>query len=219
MDRYAFAETKLLKADRIIIDTSSLMELTALSAFVDIYSNILLSKRIHVFSSVYSELIKHDISHDNQKQILASKALYYLHHHSQYFILDEKTELSYNPKCFADIEILEYLISTRRNYVTLLITQDRNLASDAMSLNNLSSCYGHKILVCRLDNLGFFQTFTHNPIPKDFKATESREGSTKNPSEAKRNDSSFSGCEFAIGIATGLLLPVFGKRLSKLLRR
>ena len=135
MDPYTFAENKILKSHKLVIDTSSVMELSSLSAFVDTYSHILLMNRIVILPSVYSELLKHKLSADEHKQKVASAALQYLQTHGQYFILPDT--LSCNTNCFADADILKYLLSARTDFVTLLITQDRNLAKDAMAMNGI----------------------------------------------------------------------------------
>lgn len=227
MDPYTFAENKLLKSHKLIMDTSSVMELTSLSAFVDTYSHILLMKRIVILPSVYSELIKHKFSADEHKQKVASVALQYLQEHGQYFSLPDT--LSCNTNYFADADILEYLLSARTDFVTLLITQDRNLAKDAMAMNGISSCYGRKIFACRLDGYGFFKTFTFDSPQQNIESatirvvdTEKHDNSEAvSPLQQKTHDqgkSDFSCKDFAFGVVLGAVLLPIGKRLIRLLR-
>lgn len=224
MDRYTFAESKILKSQKLIIDTSSLMELLALSAFVDTYSHILKEKKIIILPSVYSELLKHKASADEQKQALASSALQYIQAQSQYFILPETLSCCINS--FADADILEYLLSARKDYVILLITQDRYLAIDAMSMNSISSCYGRKIFACRVDSYGFFQTFTSDFSHQSIESNVIRVIDTERHEEQKDAHlpqqepakQGFPGKEFAVGVMLGAFLLPIGKRVVSLIR-
>ena len=227
MDPYTFAENKILKAHKLVIDTSSVMELTSLSAFVDTYSHILAAKKIVILPSVYAELLKHKLSADEQKQKLASAALQYLQVHSQYFILPET--LSCKTNHFADADILAYLLSARTDSVTLLVTQDRNLAKDAMAMNGISSCYGRKIFACRLDGYGFFKTFTSNSPQQDIESVTIRVVDTENhdiaeavpPLQQRAHEtekSDFSCRDFAVGVVLGVVLLPIGRFFINMLR-
>lgn len=227
MDRYTFAENKIRKSHKLIIDTSSIMELCSLSLFVDTYSDILLIKKIIILPSVYAELMKHMTSADEHKKRLACSALQYLQKQHQIFIFPEASFCSKGK--FADADILEYLLSARTDFVTLLITQDRKLAMDAMALNGISSCHGNKVFACRLDGYGFFQTFTFNSPQQHIKSDVIRVIDTHNlnmskavsPQQQKtyeQKKTEFPSRDWAVGVMLGAFLFPIGKHVVRLLR-
>lgn len=150
--------TKTIHAnDCIYIDTATLMECDAMHQFVNSNRDTLLSagRRITIPCSVYAELARHLSSENLRKREKALEAINLISENRNLFEVHCVTltddEIA---KAFADVHILSDLTLNKPIHNQLLITNDRNLSSDAYKLNQQESCKGHRIMVCHINQAG-----------------------------------------------------------------
>ena len=144
------------KNDEILIDTSSLMEVDFMSAFIDRAEDTLtyLGKKIIVTASVQRELENHISGDNEEKKQKATDALRLMDNFYYLFKLEPKgTETRDN--IFADTDLLARLLLNKSDRTQLLIVNDRNLGKDAFHLNKQSSNHGKTIMVAFLNYNGY----------------------------------------------------------------
>ncbi|HAP72373.1 MAG TPA: hypothetical protein DCQ39_01080 [Lachnospiraceae bacterium] len=146
---------EIVYADRIYIDTSSMMGIAALKQFIENYGDVLRTNRktLVVSSTVVQELVRHLDS--DEKRNLARQALDLIRANPDIFQM-ENTKFSYEDvqKAFADESLYKILLSQRNICRQLLITNDRCLSRDAFRLNQIESWSGRTVAVCYIDKLG-----------------------------------------------------------------
>lgn len=152
-----YVEGLVEKNELIIIDTSSLMEYESFARFITKYESLFAEsgRKILVPEAVYLELNKLILVGGREKTGKAYDAKTLLKTYEGLFdieIADGFTEKIMG--AFADPELLIRLSEGRSKYRQLLITNDRNLASDAFKLNDLASSKGHLVSVCYINSAG-----------------------------------------------------------------
>lgn len=152
----------LSKYDSVLIDTSALMNDEYFQRFVENYEMTLLEygKKIFVSRSVWAELLRMYNGRDAIKQEKAAKAICIINMHKNIFLIDGR-EIREEEiwTAFADKDLLSDLTKNITRRMQLLITNDGKLANDALSLNNLESCQGRRVDVCRLQYSGDLSSF------------------------------------------------------------
>ncbi len=148
----------MVYANKIIyIDTASLMDVEELNRFIRNSEDIFLKerRRIVVPKAVCLELVRHLGSGNPEKQEKAMRALETIREHQDIFNVQNK-DLSEDEidHAFADAEILAELTRNKKICGQLLITNDKDLSTDAYSLNNQGSCQGYRIMVFFINKFG-----------------------------------------------------------------
>ena len=159
MNNTQYIEKILASAERILVDTSTLMT-RGFQQFI--YNNKERfhsdNKKIIVSRAVYAELARHMESTDSEKSASAMAAIELMVLNKSIFQVDsislDKAELAH---AFADAQLLSELTLYKSNYNQLLITNDRKLSCDAFALNQQLSCKGRKIFVCYINWRGELQ--------------------------------------------------------------
>ncbi len=157
MNNQEYVKCLLARYDLITIDTSALMNDENLQRFVENHEETLLEygKKILVNRSVWAELLHMYNCGDEEKQEKATKAICIINMHRNIFLIDGRgirTEEIWT--ALADKDILSDLTKNITQHNQLLITNDDDLANDVLNLNNLKSCRGHRVAVCRLQYSG-----------------------------------------------------------------
>ena len=165
MSNQDYVKRILSKYDLITIDTSALMNDEYLQRFVDNYEMTLLEygKKIFVSRSVWAELLRKYECGDDEKRDKAAKAICTISMHKNIFLVDcweIRPEEIWT--AFADKDLLSDLTKNITRHNQLLITNDGKLANDALCLNNLESCQGRRVDVCRLQYSGDLGTVMEN---------------------------------------------------------
>lgn len=157
MNNQEYVKHILSKYDLITIDTSALMNNENLQRFVENYEMTLLEfgRKILVSRSVWAELLRKYGCDDEEKRDKAARAICTINMHKNIFLIDGR---EIRPEeiwtAFADKDLLSDLTKNITCHNQLLITNDGKLANDALSLNNLESCQGRRVEVCRLQYSG-----------------------------------------------------------------
>ena len=162
MGRRTRKQTVFDRYDRILIDASSLMNYEALELFLagngDGIRNS--GRGILIPGSVQMEIARHIDSGGPDKAEKALECIAVLADHPGLVVCskcDIPEELMYSTH--ADPEILAMLVSGKRHYRQLLITNDYGLAMDALELNSQRSCKGKTISVKRINRNGELKSF------------------------------------------------------------
>lgn len=157
MNNEEFVRTTFSQYELIIIDTSAIMDYMGLSKLVNAIELLLMemNKKILVPKVVWMELNRHLNSKKIDKQKKACHALDIICMHPNIFsIEDDYVDYDEMMRAFADAELLSQLTRNKSQCGQLLITNDKKLSRDALDLNNLESCLGHRIEVCYISNAG-----------------------------------------------------------------
>lgn len=159
MNNSEYIEKVFQHVGRVLVDTSTLMT-PGFQHFIHNNKEHLVErgKKIIIPRAVYTELARHlgSNNHDKNKHaidavslIATNEALFQIESHE---LTEEEVA-----HAFADAELLSDLTLHRNDWSQLLISNDRNLSSDAFGLNQQKSCMGRKILVCYVNYLGELQ--------------------------------------------------------------
>lgn len=164
------AQTVFNRYDRIMIDASSLMNYEALDLFFTRNGNGIRNsgRGILIPGSVQMEIARHIDSGKTDKVEKALGCIVVLANHPGLVVCSEcdiPEELMYSTH--ADPEILAMLVSGKRHYRQLLITNDCDLAMDALELNSQRSCQGETISVKRINKIGELKSFKPNKQSAD----------------------------------------------------
>ncbi len=159
MNNTKYVERMVNNADRILVDTSTLMR-PGFCKFINDNKELFLNegKRIIVPKSVYTELARLLQSDDEEKVNQAVEAIALLKNNEIIFqvakstLTDEEISIA-----FADPELLSDLTLHKQKYSQLLITNDQKLGSDAYDLNQQESCKGRRVYVCYITKFGELQ--------------------------------------------------------------
>ena len=156
MNNVQYTEKILSFADRILLDTSTLMS-QGFPVFVKNNKGRLLAggKKIIVPKAVYAEIGRHLLSDNPQKQSMAMAAVAL--NQDVFFVNSTTLNEGEIAHAFADVQILSELTLHKADCCQLLISNDHNLSCDAFDLNQQQSCRGRKILVCYINCLGQLQ--------------------------------------------------------------
>jgi hypothetical protein len=151
----AFLEQKLNEADKIYIDTCSLME-TPIEKFFEKANPILrkCDKEIIISIAVKLELkrIAIDEKYDSKQKNKAINALDVTLHSDKNEIKIKNEEG--DDERTAD-QVFKYHFEKYRNkYKMLLISQDSKLSKEILSMNNSEAVHGEKCAVCRINDEG-----------------------------------------------------------------
>lgn len=214
MTNREYVEDLLALNEKIYIDTSSLMNDTELSWFLEQYQDIFgaLDKKIIVTREVCLEIVRHLSSKNFEKQEKAKSVILLFKNYSNLFIFEDKDlKQSEVSSAFADSELLSRITKDKSKHSQLLITNDKNLSVDAYKLNKLYSCKGKKIMVCFIDNLGQlnkgktgFETNPNTLVIEQKTAEEQVEEQNNNQEGAKIFQKIiFGGCLLSVGFVLG----------------
>lgn len=214
MTNREYVEDLLALNEKIYIDTSSLMNDTELSRFLEQYQDIFgaLDKKIIVTREVCLEIVRHLSSKNFEKQEKAKSVILLFKNYSNLFIFEDKDlKQSEVSSAFADSELLSRITKDKSKHSQLLITNDKNLSVDAYKLNKLYSCKGKKIMVCFIDNLGQlnkgktgFETNPNTLVIEQKTAEEQVEEQNNNQEGAKIFQKIiFGGCLLSVGFVLG----------------
>lgn len=162
MGKHTRAQTVFDRFDRILIDTSTLMNFEELNIFLASYGDRIRRSRTQIVipGSVQIELARHIDSGNKDKAEKSSACLLVLAEYPELIVCDccdIPEELMYSTH--ADREILSMLTSGKGQYRQLLITNDNDLALDALALNDQLSCPGKMISVKRINRNGDLKSF------------------------------------------------------------
>ena len=214
MTNREYVEDLLALNEKIYIDTSSLMNDTELSRFLEQYQDIFgaLDKKIIVTREVCLEIVRHLSSKNFEKQEKAKSVILLFKNYSNLFIFEDKDlKQSEVSSAFADSELLSRITKDKSKHSQLLITNDKNLSVDAYKLNKLYSCKGKKIMVCFIDHLGQlnkgktgFETNPNTLVIEQKTAEEQVEEQNNNQEGAKIFQKIiFGGCLLSVGFVLG----------------
>ena len=162
MGKHTRMQTVFDRYDRILIDASSLMNYEALDLFLARNGDGIRNsgRWILIPGSVQMEIARHIDSGKPDKAEKALECIAVLAGHPELIVCgkcDIPEELMYSTH--ADPEILAMLVSGKRHYRQLLITNDCDLAMDALELNSQRSCQGEQISVKRINKNGELKSF------------------------------------------------------------
>ena len=149
--------------DRIYIDTSTLMNYGPLRLFLGRYENREL--KIIMPASVRLELARHIDSGIPDKAEKSLECICVMDEFPGLIMLDGgilPEDLMYSTH--ADREILAMLTRDKGRYRQLLITNDRDLAADALALNSQLSCPGNEVSVRRINRKGELRSFREKKL-------------------------------------------------------
>lgn len=156
MDNTQYTETMIGSAERIYIDTATLME-NSVEQFIMKNADLFLAsgKKLIVPKSVCSELARHLGPGNETKSALAMKAVALISQHQKIFEVENtlitEEEIA---AAFADAQLLAELTLHKPDCNQLLITNDKRLSRDAYGLNLQQSCKGRRIFVCYVNKSG-----------------------------------------------------------------
>lgn len=159
MNNMQYTEKIIDSAERIVVDTSTLMA-RGFPQFIDNNKDYFLAnnKKIYVSKSVYTEIAKHIGSSKPEKSKYAMKAVELMSTNKNIFQVENcvlsDEEVAH---AFADNQLLSELTLHKSDYNQLFLTNDRNLGCDAFDLNQLKSCKGRKVFVCYINEFGELQ--------------------------------------------------------------
>lgn len=143
--------------DQILIDTCALMNVEKLEKMlIDIRPHLIAhNKKILVIEDVCLELLRLYEFSIPYKQHLIERVFDIFIRYSDVFII-ENANLSEEdiPTAFADCKFLAKLTEEKTLYKQLLITDDRNLAEDAQTINTHKSCNGYFVTPCYINDHG-----------------------------------------------------------------
>ena len=156
------AQTVFDRYDRILIDTSTLMNFEPLKLFLTGYEDRIRGSETQIVmpGSVQMELARHIGSGNHDKAEKSTACLSVLAEYPGLIACsscDIPEELMYSTH--ADREILAMLTSGKGRYRQLLITNDSDLALDALALNSQLSCPGKTISVKKINRNGELRSF------------------------------------------------------------
>lgn len=146
--------------DVVIADTSVVMNTEALEEFIERYEDILWESgtRIVIPASVRKEIARLLGSENPEKMNKAQDCIDVLCRNRDLFVMDggdlSQAELD---TVHADPEIIAMMTIRRKRQRQLLLTNDRDLATDVYGLNSLQSCHGKPITVCYIDPAGYLK--------------------------------------------------------------
>lgn len=123
MTNQEYVTDLIQRSDRIIIDTSALMDVGELELLTNNYHHIFSEEnmQITVPCAVYKELIRHSQGLDKRKQSLALKALNIIDSRSQIFRVEVSDDnIEDFSKAFADNELLSELIAYKTKGASFL---------------------------------------------------------------------------------------------------
>lgn len=223
MSNQEYVKHVLSKYDLITIDTSALMNDEYLRRFVDNYEMALLEvgRKIFVSRSVWAELLRNYGCGDEEKQCKAANAICTINMHKNIFLIDGR-EIRQEEiwTAFADKDILSDLTRNITRHNQLLITNDGDLANDVLNLNNLESCQGRRVAVCRLQYSGDLGPLTSNktitdssPEPQVIVREIEKPVYVSQPTEP--GSSAIQAIKYASFLAGGVFIGKFGKVMLK----
>ena len=149
--------------DRIYIDTSTLMNYESLKLFLD--RNRSCGLRIIMTRAVRLELAKHIDVGIPEKANRSLECIRIMDEHPGLIVLEGgvlSEDLMYSTH--ADREILAMLTRDKDRYRQLLITNDSDLAADALTLNRQLSCPGMEVSVRRINRFGEMRPFNEKRL-------------------------------------------------------
>lgn len=156
MTNVQYIENTLSTVDRILLDTSTLM-CPGCQQFIRNNKKLICGsgKKLIIPKAVYAELARHLGGEDQEKSEHAVAAVELICTNKEIFEVENvpltEEEIAH---AFADAQLLSDLTAHRSEFNQLLISNDRNLSSDAFDLNQQQSCRGRKVLVCYINRLG-----------------------------------------------------------------
>lgn len=219
MNNIDYIKLMLKKNDIILIDTSSIMDYEGFKKLVcQIESPLIeVNKKITVPKIVWTELIKHLNSFNEEKINRAKQAIEIITEHRNIFILeDDGLYYEKTAKTFADAELLSELMKNKVLFNQLLITNDKKLSQDAFNLNNQESFKGRRIHVCFITSSGNLKTCECSNFSKTNKNLVGRkENIVVRSSLPEKGESNFS--KTAINIAAFVTGILIGKNYNRLL--
>ena len=149
--------------DRVYIDTSTLMNYDPLRLFLGRYEHRGL--KIIMPASVRLELARHIDSGIPDKAEKSLGCIRVMDEYPGLIVLDGgilPEDLMYSTH--ADREILAMLTRDKGRYRQLLITNDSDLAADALALNSQLSCPGNEVSVRRINRKGKLRPFREKKL-------------------------------------------------------
>ena len=153
---------RLVKECIIFVDTCSFMHDSFYILANELYPLLVkYNKKIIVATKVIEELKKHSRNEGRKPDavIKARRSIKILTTMNEKNLIQVRGEKSDN---FADNVFGTVFAKHRLNHKLLLITQDRALATDILSFNNMKSARGHLIRVKRIDKHGIIRDFDNN---------------------------------------------------------
>ena len=162
MGKHTKKQTVFDRYNKIVIDTSSLMEFETLRMFLVKNSDAIRDsgRQILIPESVQMEIARHIDSGKLDKVEKSLACISVLAEYPDLIVCNNcgiPEDLKYSTH--ADREILAMLISGKSQYRQLLITNDYDLAMDALALNSQRSCPGETISVRRINKNGELKSF------------------------------------------------------------
>lgn len=156
MTNVQYIENTISTVGRILLDTSTLMSPGCQQFILNNKELICGSgKKLIIPKAVYAELARHLGNEDQEKSTHAVAAVELICTNKEIFEVENvpltEEEIAH---AFADAQLLSDLTVHRSEFNQLLISNDRNLSSDAFDLNQQQSCKGRKILVCYINRFG-----------------------------------------------------------------
>lgn len=175
-ESYVFKEERsrenldlMFKNTRVFIDTCSLLHDKFGYFLVNSMTYLIrYNTKLYIPYKCVEELIKK--SEDLSNPLLAQKAKTAL---TNIIDLGKYAEVrGKSSDSFADSTILQNLLRYKENFNLTLITQDHELAKDALALNNTGSVnsFGHSIIVKKINKYGYL-TFVSSNVNVNKKAT------------------------------------------------
>lgn len=156
MTNAKYIENIISTVGRILLDTSTLMS-PGCQQFILSNKDLIYrsGKNLIIPKAVYAELARHLGGEDQEKSAQAVAAVELICTNKEIFEVENvpltEDEIAH---AFADAQLLSDLTVHRSDFNQLLISNDRNLSSDAFDLNQQQSCKGRKVLVCYINRFG-----------------------------------------------------------------
>lgn len=168
---------ELLRTDRIIIDTSVVMN----ESFGDFVDKVKLdflqaNKKMIIPREVCLEIAKHLGSENHEKNEAALRGITVMTNNQQIFDIENKNLIENEiAKAFADADIIANLAKNRIHFSQMLITCDRKLSLDANKLNSLESCIGREVIVRHIGKYGDLMVCDNLSVEKTSLENETEE--------------------------------------------
>ncbi len=147
MGNVEYVKMLLKSAELIYIDTSTVMNVERFESFVYKVRDVLIEmrKKIIVSETVCLELTRLIDVEEKQEYVLKNFEI--LNDNADIFdVRNTALRKADVLDAFADSKLLAELLENMVNQRQLLITNDRNLGSDAYNLNSMDSCKGKTIV-------------------------------------------------------------------------
>lgn len=200
------------------IDTSTLMNVDSLNLYISKVKDQLVKNNIKliVCAPVMEELIKHTKLSNRIKRVLAKEAIDIIESNKDIFVVEDANSDNSSLTTFADKSLLSIIISRRCSRSVMLITNDKNLAMDALDMKNLKSVNGGAVYVTYIDCNGEQQDWNADSVEdvvEEIKNNEESINNSKSPLLKELFNKSM--IPLALGTATAIILNVFGNDIAK----